>query len=43
MADLAGEVPTRFVDGQALTWHGPRTAAALARFSALATQLAALA
>ena len=43
VADLAGEVPTRFVDGQALTWHGPRTAAALARFSALATELAALA
>lgn len=40
VAALAGEVPTRFVDGQALTWHGPRTAAALRTFSALARELA---
>lgn len=41
VAGLMGEeVPARFVDGQALTWHGPRTATALAEFSALAGELA---
>lgn len=37
---LAGAGDARFVDGQALTWHGPRTAAALDVFSALAGELA---
>ncbi|MGI9017131.1 MAG: helical backbone metal receptor [Euzebya sp.] len=37
VAELTGpEVPAHFVDGQALTWHGPRTAEALRTFSALA-------
>lgn len=41
VADLVGaDVPTRFVDGQALTWHGPRTAAAITTFGALARDLA---
>lgn len=41
VADLAGgDVPTRYVDGQALTWHGPRTAAAITTFAALARGLA---
>jgi ABC-type hemin transport system substrate-binding protein len=34
---LVGEVPTTFVDGRLLTWHGSRTAAALETFTALAT------
>lgn len=39
--DGAGaDVATRFVDGQALTWHGPRTAAALTTFGALAREIA---
>ncbi len=37
--ELLGDVPTVFVDGQLLTWHGPRTAAALRTFSALAARL----
>ena len=37
---LAGATPTRFVDGELLTWHGPRTAAGLRTFSALARDLA---
>ncbi|CAN5120365.1 helical backbone metal receptor [soil metagenome] len=42
VGDLVGaEVPTRFVDGQALTWHGPRTAQAIGTFAALARSLAA--
>ncbi len=41
VGDLVGDVPTRFVDGQLLTWHGARTADALRCFSALAAQLAA--
>lgn len=32
--DLVGDVPATFVDGRLLTWHGSRTAAALATFSA---------
>jgi ABC-type hemin transport system substrate-binding protein len=40
VAELVGEeVPTRFVDGQALTWHGPRTAEAVRTFSELARSL----
>jgi ABC-type hemin transport system substrate-binding protein len=42
VAELVGDdVPTRFVDGQALTWHGPRTAQALPTFAALARELSA--
>lgn len=42
VAELVGDdVPARFVDGQALTWHGPRSAAALTTFSALAREIAA--
>ncbi len=37
--DLVGPVPARFVDGQLLTWHGPRTAEALRVFGRLATAL----
>ena len=37
--ELLGEVPLRFVDGQLLTWHGPRTAAALRVFATLAAEL----
>ncbi len=33
------QVPTRFVDGQALTWHGPRSAAALLELHGLARTL----
>jgi ABC-type Fe3+-hydroxamate transport system substrate-binding protein len=39
--ELLGDVPHRFVDGQLLTWHGQRTAAALERFTDLAVELAA--
>ncbi|AXV06912.1 Metal binding protein [Euzebya pacifica] len=39
--ELAGDVATRFVDGELLTWHGPRTADGLRTFSALAVELAA--
>ncbi|WP_370328110.1 helical backbone metal receptor [Euzebya sp.] len=43
VAELVGaDVPARFVDGQALTWHGPRTAEAITTFSALARELAGL-
>jgi ABC-type hemin transport system substrate-binding protein len=38
---LAPGTPTRFVDGELLTWHGPRTAAGLRAFSALASECAA--
>ncbi len=42
VAELVGsDVPARFVDGQALTWHGPRTAQALRTFSRLADDVAA--
>jgi ABC-type hemin transport system substrate-binding protein len=37
---LAPGTSTRFVDGELLTWHGPRTAAGLRAFSALAQELA---
>lgn len=38
--DLVGSEPAiRFVDGQLLTWHGPRTIAALGAFSPLARTL----
>lgn len=37
----AERAAVELVDGQALTWHGPRTAGALRRFSALAADLAA--
>ncbi|MEE8602382.1 helical backbone metal receptor [Euzebya tangerina] len=40
VAALAGPGPTEFVDGQALTWHGPRTADALRTFGELARRLA---
>jgi ABC-type Fe3+-hydroxamate transport system substrate-binding protein len=39
VTDLVAAEP-RFVDGRLLTWHGPRTAAALRSFSALARELA---
>lgn len=35
------DVPVRLVDGALLTWHGPRTATALERFSTLAEELRA--
>jgi ABC-type Fe3+-hydroxamate transport system substrate-binding protein len=38
---LGADVPHRFIDGQLLTWHGPRTATALRTFSALAADIAA--
>ncbi|HVM18965.1 MAG TPA: helical backbone metal receptor [Egibacteraceae bacterium] len=38
---LAGDTPARFVDGELLTWHGPRTADGLRTFSRLAEELAA--
>ena len=38
---LVGDVPTRFVDGELLTWHGPRTTQALRAFSRLAATLSA--
>ena len=38
--ELTGTASAHFVDGQLLTWHGTRTAAALRRFSALAAALA---
>lgn len=41
VARLAPDTPARFVDGELLTWHGPRTAAGLRTFSALAGELAA--
>ena len=37
---LAPGTPTRLVDGELLTWHGPRTADGLRAFSALAQELA---
>ena len=40
VAEFAPATPTRFVDGELLTWHGPRTAAGLRHFSALARDLA---
>ena len=40
VTELAPLTPTRFVDGELLTWHGPRTAAGLRTFSALARDLA---
>lgn len=40
LEDLAGVTPARFVDGELLTWHGPRTAAGLRAFSKLARELA---
>jgi ABC-type hemin transport system substrate-binding protein len=41
VARLAPGTPTRFVDGELLTWHGPRTAAGLRAFTALAHECAA--
>jgi ABC-type hemin transport system substrate-binding protein len=41
VAELVGDVTHSFVDGELLTWHGPRTAAALRTFSRLAADLAA--
>lgn len=38
---LAPGTPARLVDGELLTWHGPRTADGLRAFSALAQELAA--
>ena len=38
---LAGHTPPEFVDGELLTWHGPRTAAGLRTFSDLAARLSA--
>ena len=40
VAQLAPATPARFVDGELLTWHGPRTAAGLRAFSGLARELA---
>jgi ABC-type hemin transport system substrate-binding protein len=37
--ELVGDVPQHFVDGELLTWHGPRTAEALRRFTTLARTL----
>jgi ABC-type hemin transport system substrate-binding protein len=37
---LAPRTPATFVDGELLTWHGPRAAAGLRTFSALARELA---
>jgi ABC-type Fe3+-hydroxamate transport system substrate-binding protein len=42
VAGLLGDVPQRYVDGQLLTWHGQRTAAALEVFTDLAVELSAL-
>ncbi|MGH3665339.1 MAG: helical backbone metal receptor [Egibacteraceae bacterium] len=39
--ELLGDVAHHFVDGELLTWHGPRTATALRTFAALAAELAA--
>lgn len=36
VAAVAGEAQPRFVDGELLTWHGPRTAEALTYFADLA-------
>jgi ABC-type hemin transport system substrate-binding protein len=41
VARLAPGTPTRFVDGELLTWHGPRTAPGLRAFSGLARECAA--
>ena len=41
VAELVPNTPTRLVDGELLTWHGPRTAQGLRTFSALACALAA--
>lgn len=40
VAQLAPGTPARLVDGELLTWHGPRTAAGVRAFSALARELA---
>ena len=39
VASLALNTPPRLVDGELLTWHGPRTAEGLRLFSALAADL----
>ena len=39
VADLLPDTPPRLVDGELLTWHGPRTAKGLRAFSALASDL----
>ncbi len=39
VGELVPNTPARLVDGQLLTWHGPRTADALRTFSALAAQI----
>lgn len=41
LRELTGRTPARFVDGELLTWHGPRTATGLRTFGALARDLAA--
>lgn len=41
VTELTAGAPARLVDGAALLWHGPRTAAALRTFTALARDVAA--
>lgn len=43
VAVLGAEAPAVLVDGRLLTWHGPRTAAALRTFTALARQISSCA
>ena len=40
VAELIPGTPTRLVDGELLTWHGPRTAEGLRAYSALAAEVA---
>jgi len=40
VGELVPDTPARLVDGELLTWHGPRTAAGLRSFTALARELA---
>ena len=39
VGELLPATPVRFVDGELLTWHGPRTAQGLRTFAALAREL----
>lgn len=39
VAQLCGDVPTRFIDGQAVTWHGPRTLDGLRELRGIAREL----
>jgi ABC-type Fe3+-hydroxamate transport system substrate-binding protein len=41
VTELAPNTPAHFVDGELLTWHGPRTAAGLREFSGIARQFSA--